>query len=655
MKSNVYAKNLKIMRKKMGLLVKAIDEDKGSECQYIVTQAKNSSPTLAIKKEDKVFQIHSKYNPQREATQQLKSMNLINPKVLLIFGIGLGYHIRACLEELKEQNLYIIVIEKDLQALKCAINNVDMSDLFNSNKIRWVVGVPEDEGYAVQLEVIKQAGITMQLFLKTLQIFNHPVINKVHETYHKHMLKAFREAAKLTIFNYGNCPKDSMIGVKNIMKNLELIIDNPGVNEIYGAFKDVPGVIVSTGPSLDKNVHLLHEILDKAVVISADASLKVLNENGIVPHAVSSLERTKGPIKMFRELPDDFKKKIWLGATPVIRPEAYEAWPGPKFIVYRDFAHFEWIGIPKGTLTVGASCSNMAFKTLEAMGCNPIILVGQDCSFESVEKTHAEGAPDATKLKKLKKEQLFKVRGNYQDYVYTNEIYDVFRKGFVKDVAYYKGTCINATEGGALIEGSKLMTLREAIDKYCTKKIDVLKGFDNYLKYPSNKQKLRQWSQFKKIMIETRNEVEGVIKYCDRGLKLISDFEERLESDNFSKIEDFLERFPDQELNAVHGEMTRARSKIIMFGKYFNLYLMHIVQMIIVKYELQFNELPTLCQNPKRCKLQGIKLMKEWFPTIKELCEMSLEILVTAFENLQLKFDEMNKQPTTTQTNNSDS
>ncbi len=637
MKSSVYAKNMKVLRKRMGVLDRALQMSQGSECEYIVEQAKNSSKTLAIKKDDKIFQIHSKYNPQREASQQVKNMGFRNPKMLVILGLGLGYHIRACLEELKDENLFIVVIEKDIEALRAALESVDITDLLNSQKIRWVIGVPEEDGFAVLNDMIKQAGIGFQLFLKTLHIFDHPVLDKVHGDYHKNMLKAFREAAHAVIFNYGNCPADSMMGVENIMKNLATIMRNPGVKDLYGAFKGVPGILVSTGPSLDKNVEELKNALGKCVMISADSALKVLLKHDITPHAAVSLERIIQVAKMFEELPEDYKEKIWLAASPVIRKESYDAWNGPTFMVYRAFAHFEWINMPKGTMNIGPSCSNMAFKILEAMGCDPIILVGQDCAFQSAEKTHADGAPSVTNLN-YKERDLIKLKGNYQDWVYSSEIFNMFRKSFVTDIAQYRGKCINATEGGAFIEGAHLMPLKEAIAQYCKSSVETLEIFKRKLHYPTELEIKEVYRNFSQTIRETRKEVEGVIEYCDKGKKMIDEFEERLEKEGFAEIEDFLERFPDDDLDQIHTEMTMARSKIITFGKYFNLYLMHIVQMIIVKFEMDFNELPCLCEDKKRCKLQGIKLMKRWFPTIGDVCRLSLNLLNEAAEDLEKEF-----------------
>jgi len=82
MKSNFYAKNMKILRKRMPVLEKALDMSRGSDFEYIVEPAKNGAMTLAIKHEDKVYQIHSRYDPQREAQQQVLGKKLVNPRFL---------------------------------------------------------------------------------------------------------------------------------------------------------------------------------------------------------------------------------------------------------------------------------------------------------------------------------------------------------------------------------------------------------------------------------------------------------------------------------------------------------------------------------------------------------------------------------------------
>lgn len=637
MKPSTYAKNMKLLRARMGVLARAIEVLDPSPYTYLIEPSKKGSMTLAIKSGEKTVQIHSKYDPVKEAIQQVQGHKFVNPRLILVLGLGLGYHLRACLRELKDTNHFIVLIERDIHALKAAMEEVDLTDLFEAEKIRWVVGVPESEGYAVLHEMVKQAGIGLQLFLKTLVIFEHPALAQIHGEYFRSMVRSFREAAHTVIFNYGNCPKDSMIGVENIMANLSTIIRNPGVKDLMGAFKGVPGFVLSTGPSLDGNIQELHNAVGKCVMVSADSAFKVLMGRGIKPHAVATLERIIEVAGLFTPLPAEWMTDVWLAGTPVILPQVYEAWKGPTFMVYRNFAHFEWLEMPKGTLAVGPSCSNMAFKILEALGCDPIILVGQDCAFKSAEKTHAEGASGITNLN-LTQAQLFKVKGNVEEWVYTDSIFDLFRKTFVTDVANYRGTCINATEGGAFIEGTQVMPLREAIARHCTKPVDAWKVFQERLHFPTPKEIKIEWRRFRETMEATRREVTEVIKFCKTGAQLVAEFEEELTKGGFNELEDFLARFPEDRLNQVHDEMTRQRGRIILFGKYFNLYLMHIVQMIIVKFEMDFNELPSLCEEPKRCKLQSVKMMKRWFPTIGDVCQLSLDLLEKAYDKLMVEF-----------------
>ncbi len=146
------------------------------------------------------------------------------------------------------------------------------------------------------------------------------------------------------------------------------------------------------------------------------------------------------------------------------------------------------------------------------------------------------------------------------------------------------------------------------------------------------------WKKLRKTIQETITEVRAVIDFCEVGVKKVDDFEKELADGNFVEQDDFLKRFPDQRLNDVYNEFFMARDKLYHFGKYFNLYLMHIIQMIIVQFEMDFFELPSLCDDLKRCKLQSIRMMKRWFPKIRDVCKLSLKLLERSFDKLEKEF-----------------
>lgn len=60
-------------------------------------------------------------------------------------------------------------------------------------------------------------------------------------------------------------------------------------------------------------------------------------------------------------------------------------------------------------------------------------------------------------------------------------------KEYVKDFRV-----INATEGGAKIEGTEIMTLREAIAETCTKEVDIASCLDNI--QPMLNERNRAWA-----------------------------------------------------------------------------------------------------------------------------------------------------------------
>lgn len=636
----LFVKNFQCIQKFNPILAKFLEQDFPELAKYHVSDSKSGLPTLSIEVGGKITQIHSKYDPVKEAFQQIKSVKFQNPRILIVLGFGMAYHIKAALEELGRVNIAIIIVEKDPNVVKLAMRHLDLSSIFSVPKFLWVTGIPENDAFSTLFELIKSADTSFQLFLKTVVVFDHPAISKIHGEYHRLMLKNFREAANQVILNYGNCPEDSLMGVENIMKNLGAIVKNPGIKDLEGVFKGVPGFVVSTGPSLDKNVKDLFGIEDRCVMICADSALHPLLKAGITPHSFATLERVIETVETYKTVTEDKMQEIWLGGTPVIRPEGYAAWKGPTFITYRDFAHFRWIDIPKGTLRVGMSCSNMAFKMLEYFGCNPIILVGQDCAFESIEKTHASGTRGRL-IDPLKPEALYRIKGNYEEWVYTDMFFDLFRKAFVTDIAGFNGKVINCTAGGAYIEGSERMALNDAVAKYCTKAIGTRQLIKESLKYPTPEEIKKQWIKLYKTIVETIKEVKNVIAFCEEGVKKVDVFEKELDDQGIVELEDFLKRFPDKRVDDFYEEMCKDRSLVVNFGKYFNLYLMHIVQMIVIRFEMDFNELPSLCSDLKRCKLQAIRMMKKWFPTIRDVCAISLKLLEESFEDLKKEFGEI--------------
>lgn len=351
----------------------------------------------------------------------------------------------------KNDTKFAIVFETDRKKYVSHIDAIVKSHL----PIKIFLDLPVEDAYSVLYSFLVEQN--RFVWFPTAEVFGP----NVKSNYAKAMTGMLIVALRLAILRYGNDPEDSLIGISNMFHNINEIINNPGINMLKDTFKDKPAIVVATGPSLTKQLPLLKELQDKAVIIAADASLKPLLEFGIRPHLVASLERIPETVAMLNRWKDDELDGIYLAACPVVPKEVYMGYPGPRVIVYRNFDHFKWLDIERGILQVEQSSGNMAFKIAEELGCNPIALVGQDLAFVG-DKTHADDAPlfEGESQNHLNMSRI-KVPGNVEPEVETHQIWYDCLKAYEHDLKMYQGKCYNCTEGGAKIQGATIGTLKE--------------------------------------------------------------------------------------------------------------------------------------------------------------------------------------------------
>ncbi|ADD67251.1 protein of unknown function DUF115 [Denitrovibrio acetiphilus DSM 12809] len=458
--------------------------------RYQVINAGNGKHLNLIDHQRKVF-YYDKFSPYSPVEKDIIGRQIKIPNLAIFLGCGLFYTAKAYLDNYinktasGESRLYII--EKDIDSFRTVIQFVDISALILHDGIIFYV---DTDPHSIMIDLsarFKQGGI--KAFIKAMNFIEDLNSFTAYKDYYINCIRAVKEAAKDTLIFFGNSPLDSLIGIENTFLNIMEIIDNPGVKDLKGVFKGKPGIVVSTGPSLEKNIHLLKGLENKAVICSPDASLQVMRNHGFKPHMVTSLERGPATAKLFDYITPEDTDDVYFAATPVIHQNTYSKWHGKKIIVYRSFATFEWLEIEKGTLDIGPSAGNMAFELLDYLGCNPIILIGQDLAFGKDGNTHATGSRFGNKEDRPHFKDTLMVEGNYQPQIQTMRIWENFRRYFVADISKTSATVINATEGGAKIQGTQIMTFQEAIDKYIDDDVNALDIISGSLNQPDEKEK----------------------------------------------------------------------------------------------------------------------------------------------------------------------
>lgn len=545
--------------------------------------------------------------------EQLKGFELNNVKVPVFLGMGLGYEVMYWMQFKSKEygSQAIIIFEKNPEIFMAAMNVIDLTPIINNPNIHLFVGISIDNLYVILREHFKNHIQEMLMSGATQPVFLYPSI-RLNKEYYLQVLHVFFESLYHSIQNFGNSAEDSLIGLENMLDNVNEIANNPGINLLYDKFKGKPAIIVATGPSLNKNMHLIKGLEDKALIISVDASFKLLMKNGIKPHMVTSLEREHEVQQFFDNFEEEEVKDVYMTACPVLFNHVYKAYNGPQIIVYRNFDHFKWLEIERGILDIKLSSSNMAFKVAEALGCDPIILVGQDLAYGENDETHATEVPFTSEG-----EGIFYVKGNIEEKVKTNSGWYNFLKAFEFDIAQYRGKVINATEGGAYIQRTEITTLDETIQKYVTDKFDPLTIIQDTLKQFTSENVENDIEKLRLIIEKTENEVQEIINNCIKGVDICKTYESELKSD-----------LTNDRLNEIRNEIIAPRLEIqTKYGDSFQRFLMHVVQSTHLKFEM---ETVMLYTKPNEVLLK----FPEWYSFIGDISEICLESLKKAKKKL---------------------
>ena len=469
-RQSIYDNNLAALGKRYPDLFERLSARKSDTVPNLIKlRPDDIFPNSILEEKSRKILYYDAADPMGSCKKFLESLDLHYAPVLIFLGLGLGYQVTSALQHFSRQlNIqYIIIVEKDLELLRAALMTLDLSEVINHPKIELFVGKkPHDlfklfSGYFQHFPEISH-------FLKNLKFVIMPSVHLVHSEYYRKVVSSLIHSIMDLLHDLGNDPYDSVLGLKHILANIFPMIQDPGIVSFQNSFKGKPAILIGAGPSLNKNMHLLKEASHKALLVCVDAAFRPLLNSGIQPHLVANIERTKGQDAFFSNLND--LEETFFVFCPVVHPSTYDAYHGPKIIAQRYKEPMKWLGLNTGVLTGGPLIGNFAFDIAQYLGCDPIIMVGQDLSFQPTGPTHVEGMVfgDQENVKK----NMIAVEGNFGETLMADVFFDQSRRSLEIQIEQFNGLCINATEGGAKINGTVLMDLKNAMNKHCLKPFD---------------------------------------------------------------------------------------------------------------------------------------------------------------------------------------
>ncbi|WP_419469241.1 motility associated factor glycosyltransferase family protein [Campylobacter coli] len=460
---------------------------------------------------------------------ELNSMlNTYNDKYLLypvlyFYGFGNGILFKALLQNKNHQ--HIVVFEKDIEIIWIMFHILDFSSELQSARLMVL------QTSSLDIEFFSNF-CSSKPFFQFSRIYFLELMSHYYERFHEDILglnKKLAENFKNSIVSYGNDPLDALQGIEQFVYNLPQMITHSSYKELLSKRKGISdtAIIVSTGPSLTKQLPLLKKYASKATIFCADSSYPILAKHDIKPDYVCMLERDEIVAECFNNDFGEFDKDIVFIVKSVTHPHTikYLQKNNRAFILVSTYASFiQYLKLDYfGYFNMGFSVAHMNFLLTIHLKYKNIILIGQDLAYAKDGQTHSQGFIHANLHngdyeRDLDKFSTTAYGGNGK--VQSSEIWTLFRHNFEKDIVNikmnYHITTYNCTEGGARIEGTIEKPFLWACENLLDK--DLNKPFEKLEPLSLNKQN--------EFLLKAYYKVYQSIKHC-------RDF-----NDNFIKVYD---------------------------------------------------------------------------------------------------------------------
>ncbi|GMU81095.1 MAG: hypothetical protein AMXMBFR47_09660 [Planctomycetota bacterium] len=396
----------------------------------------------------------------------------------VVHGIGLGYHI-AALEECRPRPS-IVVSEPSVAMIKAAMCAVDLADSLLANRLT-ILTRNDRAGIHERLSRMQADLLLGTRFVTTAAASAAP-------EFHQGFRAALLDFVSATRMQMLTLLRTSRVTFENIAMNLPAYLGSPGVESLAGRAAGRPAILVAAGPSLARNLGQLRELQDRAVIICVQTVFKLLRSSGVRPDFVTSLDFHSVSAEFFRDV-EDFGEAA-LVAEPKATWHVPDLFGGPRHILrhrYHDLLLRE-ANPARGSLRAGSTVAHLAFYLAEHLGCDPIILVGQDLAFTDGlfympgSPVESIWEPELGRFQTLEMKQwerivrnrpiLRRARSTAGSEVYTDDLLFTYAEQFQRDFAASRRRIIQASEGGGALEGAECLSLREAAARYCVRPLE---------------------------------------------------------------------------------------------------------------------------------------------------------------------------------------
>ncbi len=436
-----------------------------------VVPSRSGLPTITVDRDGTDYYVHSKYDPAQEAegmVEQFDPAEVENYEHVFFYGVGLGYHVEAFMKRFPKH--FFSLYEPSPQAFCHYLSERQFNNLpLKRMKNLFIENQPEDTETNAQRFFEKTHE---QLMFVTLPSYER-VFSEDMERFKKHFVDIVHRVRS----NRYTCLNYEKRWIVNSMFNFGVNLNSRSIflgdQEL---FRNKPALLVSAGPSLEEELERVRSIKEQklAYIFSVGSAIKALVAHDIHPHATLTMD----PNAITQYTFEDYQEK-GIDSIPLIYGtsvgfETLQTYPGPllHMVMDKDTISQNFLrNSDSGGLSVAHDAPTVAitsFELLARLGCNPIILVGQNFAFlgdenysRSIRYIHEGRDHKATEAELAGTMTVEDVDGNM---ISTTNGFYLSRQVMENVIKWFPETrVINTTRGGAKIAGTTYMPLAELL------------------------------------------------------------------------------------------------------------------------------------------------------------------------------------------------
>lgn len=482
---DILSANLAQLRRAEPELAARLLETAPARLTWGASRAGAELPWATIDHEGRTLTLASRFDPLADAQKLLTAVDYQRHAGIFVLGMGLGYHVASLARQMGKDSL-LVVFEPDVALLRAVLERIDHTAWLGRPNVMLIDERTDRSALVRRIE--RWAGMITQGAV----LVTYPPARQMHAAALQNFGQMVTDAMAFCRTSVATSLVNAARTISNLTQNLPHYAAGANTNELYHAARDYPAVCVGAGPSLARNVALLADpaVRAKVIVISAQTTLKPLLDRGIRPDFVTALDYHEISRRFYEGLPP--LPEVTLVAEAKAHPTVLEAFPGPVRVVANAFLDrlLGEAARPMVPIKGGATVAHLSFYLAQHLGCDPIILIGQDLGFADGlyycpgTAIHDVWAPELGPFNTVEmmewqrivrhRNHLQKVEDIHGRSIYSDEQMLTYLRQFERDFAVAPQQVLDASEGGLPKEHTSRTTLAAALAQHATRPVPRL-------------------------------------------------------------------------------------------------------------------------------------------------------------------------------------